>query len=61
MKDGKPHHEYNFFVLERTNIGGDTALAAGKHTISYEFIPTPPSPAPAGKKRGLVHIFGRGR
>ena len=22
MKDGKPHHEYNFFALERTNIAG---------------------------------------
>ncbi len=28
MKDGKPHHEYNWFALERTNIGGDTAARA---------------------------------
>ncbi len=28
MKDGKPHHEYNWFALERTNIAGDTALLA---------------------------------
>src|SRR5687768_13929747 len=39
MKDGKPHHEYNWFALERTNIGGDAPLPAGKHTIQYEFIP----------------------
>ncbi len=25
MKDGKPHHEYNFFALERTNIAGESA------------------------------------
>ncbi len=26
MKDGKARHEYNFFGLERTNIGGGEAL-----------------------------------
>jgi arylsulfatase len=49
MKDGKPRHEYNWFALERTNIGGDTALAAGKHTISYEFIPDTNKPGTGGK------------
>jgi len=38
MKDGKVHHEYNFFGLERTNIGTMKVLAAGKHTIRYEFV-----------------------
>ena len=38
MKDGKVHHEYNFFGLERTNIGSMKALAPGKHTIKYEFV-----------------------
>jgi len=49
MKDGKAHHEYNFFALERTNIVGDTAVAAGKHTISYEFIPDAAKPGTGGK------------
>jgi arylsulfatase A-like enzyme len=39
LKDGKPRHEYNWFALERTNIGSETALGPGKHTIHYEFIP----------------------
>ena len=30
MKDGKPHHEYNWFALERTNIGGETGACAGQ-------------------------------
>jgi arylsulfatase A-like enzyme len=49
MKDGKAHHEYNFFALERTNIAGDTAIAPGKHTISYEFIPDAAKPGTGGK------------
>ena len=49
MKDGKVRHEYNWFALERTNIGGDTALAPGKHTISYEFIPDAAKPGTGGK------------
>jgi arylsulfatase len=49
MKDGKPHHEYNWFALERTNIKGDTALAPGKHTLSYEFIPDAAKPGTGGK------------
>jgi hypothetical protein len=39
MKDGKVHHEYNFFGVERTNIADPSALSAGKHEIKYEFIP----------------------
>ncbi len=49
MKEGKVHHEYNFFGLERTNVAGDTAVAAGKHTISYEFIPDAAKPGTGGK------------
>ena len=49
MKDGKPHHEYNFFGLERTNVAGDAALAAGKHTITYEFVPDAAKPGTGGK------------
>ncbi len=49
MKDGKVHHEYNWFALERTNIAGTTALAPGKHTIVYEFIPDEAKPGTAGQ------------
>jgi arylsulfatase A-like enzyme len=57
MKDGKPHHEYNFFALERTNIGSDTALAPGKHTIVYEFIPDEPKPGTGGKS--IITVDGK--
>jgi hypothetical protein len=49
LKEGKPHHEYNFFALERTNIAGTTSLSSGKHTISYEFIPDATKPGTGGK------------
>lgn len=49
MKDGKAHHEYNFFGLERTKIASATALAPGKHVISYEFIPDEKKPGTGGK------------
>lgn len=57
MKDGKARHEYNFFALERTNIGGDTALPAGKHTIHYEFIPDAKKPGTGGKS--ILSINGK--
>jgi arylsulfatase A-like enzyme len=49
MKDGKVHHEYNFFGVERTNIADSSALPAGKHEIKYEFIPDAARPATGGK------------
>jgi arylsulfatase len=49
MKDGRPHHEYNYFALERTNIAGPTPLAPGTHTISYEFVPDTAQPGTGGK------------
>ena len=36
-KNGKVHHEYNFFGLERTNISSTSGLTAGKHIVKYEF------------------------
>ena len=57
MKEGKAHHEYNFFGLERTNISGDTALAPGKHTIHYEFIPDGKQPGTGGKS--ILSINGK--
>ncbi len=49
MKDGVARYEYNFFGIERTNIGGGAALPAGKHTIQYEFIPDSKKPGAGGK------------
>ena len=57
MKDGKPHHEYNFFALERTNIAGESALAPGKHTIHYEFIPDAAKPGTGGKS--ILSVDGK--
>ena len=48
MKNGKVHHEYNFFGVERTNIAGAAALAPGKHVIRYEFIPDAAKPGAGG-------------
>ena len=49
FKDGRPRHEYNFFALERTNIGGESPVGPGRHTIRYEFIPDAPKPGTGGK------------
>jgi arylsulfatase len=57
MKDGKARHEYNFFGLERTKVGGDTALAPGDHTIHYEFIPDAKKPGTGGKS--ILSIDGQ--
>jgi arylsulfatase A-like enzyme len=57
MKDGKVHHEYNFFALERTNVATDSALAPGKHTIVYEFIPDAAKPGTGGKS--ILSVDGR--
>jgi arylsulfatase A-like enzyme len=48
LKNGRPHHEYNYFGVERTNISGTSALAAGKHVIRYEFTPDAPRPGSGG-------------
>jgi arylsulfatase len=57
IKDGKPHHEYNWFALERTNIAGDAALGPGKHTITYEFIPDSAKPGTGGKS--ILSVDGK--
>ena len=57
LKDGKARHEYNWFALERTNIGGDTPLAPGKHHIRYEFIPDGRKPGTGGKS--ILSVNGR--
>jgi len=57
MKDGKPRHEYNWFALERTNIGGEEALAPGKYTITYEFVPDSATPGAGGKS--ILSVDGK--
>ena len=37
MKEGRVHHEYNYFGAERTKTSYSSALGKGKHTIKYEF------------------------
>jgi len=49
MKEGKVHHEYNYFGVERTNIGSPSALSADKHEIKYEFVADSPKPGTGGK------------
>jgi len=49
MKDGKVHHEYNFFGVERTNIADPSTLSGGKHVIKYEFVPDAARPGTGGK------------
>jgi arylsulfatase len=51
LKDGRPHHEYNWFGVERTNIEGEKPIAPGRHTIHYEFIPDAPRPGTGGVSR----------
>jgi arylsulfatase A-like enzyme len=57
MKDGKVHHEYNLFGLERTNLASTTVLAPGKHMIVYEFIPDAAKPGTGGKS--ILSVDGK--
>jgi arylsulfatase len=49
LKNGRVHHEYNWFALERTNIASAATLSPGKHTIVYEFIPDEAKHGTGGK------------
>jgi arylsulfatase len=57
MKEGRLHHEYNWFAIERTNIKSDQAIAPGKHTLHYEFIPDEAKPGTGGKS--ILSVDGR--
>ncbi|PYK53187.1 MAG: arylsulfatase [Verrucomicrobia bacterium] len=57
MKEGKVHHEYNYFGVERTNIAAQTALSAGKHEIKYEFVADSPKPGTGGKS--VLYVDGQ--
>ena len=57
LKEGRVHHEYNWFALERTNIAATEALTPGKHKIVYEFIPDAAKPGTGGKS--IISIDGK--
>jgi arylsulfatase len=49
MKNGKVHHDYNYFGLLHTNISSTKSLDTGKHLIKYEFLVDEPKPGTGGK------------
>jgi arylsulfatase A-like enzyme len=57
MKQGRVHHEYNWFALERTNVAGSDAVGPGRHTIAYEFVPDAHTPGTGG--RSILSVDGR--
>jgi arylsulfatase A-like enzyme len=57
MKAGHLHHEYNWFAIERTNVASTAALAPGKHTLEYEFIPDAAKPGTGGKS--ILRVDGQ--
>jgi len=58
MKDGKVYHEYNYFGLDWTKVGSETAIGPGKHTFKYEFIAdTENKPGTSGTS--ILYIDGK--
>jgi len=57
MKGGKLHHEYNYFGLEHTNIASSEPVAAGKHTVKYEFVFDGGKPGAGGQS--VLSVDGR--
>jgi arylsulfatase len=57
MKNGRPVHDYNFFGLSHTKVAAKSALAAGKHTIEYEFVPDEKKPGTGGTS--ILRVDGR--
>ena len=58
MKDGKSHHEYNWFALERTNIASDTAARRPASTRSCtSSSPTQAKPGTGGKS--ILSVDGK--
>ncbi len=57
MKNGRPIHDYNFFGLSHTKVASKSALAAGKHTIQYEFVPDEQKPGTGGKS--ILRVDGK--
>jgi arylsulfatase A-like enzyme len=57
MKDGKLHHEYNFFGIEWTNIASTSTITSGKHTFKYEFTADAKKPGTGGKS--ILYVDGQ--
>jgi len=57
MKGGHVIHDYNFFGLTQTKVVSKAPLAAGRHTIVYEFIPDEAKPGTGGKS--ILSIDGQ--
>ena len=57
MKDGKLHHEYNFFGIEWTKVASSTPISNGKHTLKYEFIADAKKPGTGGKS--ILYVDGQ--
>ena len=57
MKNGRAIHDYNFFGLSHTKVASKSALAAGKHTIQYEFVPDEKKPGTGGKS--ILRVDGK--
>jgi arylsulfatase A-like enzyme len=51
MKDSRVHETYNFGGLQWTTVSSPQALAPGRHTIVYEFVPNSPKPGDGGTSR----------
>jgi arylsulfatase len=51
MKGGRVHHAYNFGGLQRTVVSSPEKLAAGRHTIRYEFVYDGGQPGSGGLSR----------
>ena len=57
MKAGQLHHEYNYFGLEHTTIASSKPVAAGKHTIKYEFVFDGGKPGAGGQS--ILYVDGQ--
>jgi arylsulfatase len=57
MKDGRLHHDYNYFGVEHTNTAGPDPLPAGKHTLKFEFKSDSPKPGSGGA--GTLFVDGK--
>ena len=57
MKKGRVVHDYNFFGLSHTKVASKSALAKGKHTIVYEFVPGEAKPGTGGKS--ILRVDGQ--
>jgi arylsulfatase len=57
MRAGRVVHDYNFFGLSHTKVESKAPLAAGRHTIVYEFVPDEARPGTGGKS--ILRIDGQ--